>query len=237
MQRLIFFVYQTTFFSFFYSIIVSSSFFEVEKQLQDINKVKHYEKIVEKRFNNYKLMLYFGIVSISILFLTLSILYLFSKNHVTAGQMPLKVNFLFFLSTFFIAVSSSSLMIVQKSFQEDNHTYHKLGLWITAIAGTLFLVSQAIAWLLTWNAQYDFSHIAASYLYVISGMHAAHMIGGIVFLYYFVAKSLPRLQDAATSIYYFTDPIVKFQLNNLSLYWHFLGGLWLYLLVFFLLVK
>lgn len=182
-------------------------------------------------------MLYFGIVSVSILFLTLSVLYLFSKSHITAGQSPLKVNFLFFVSTFLIGISSTALFVVKKSFEDDNHVFHKLGLWVTTISGTLFLICQSIAWYLTWTANYDFSHMAASYLYVISGMHALHMIGGVVFLYFMMFKALPRLQDAATAIYYFTDPIVKHQLQNLSLYWHFLGGLWFYLMVFFLLAK
>lgn len=207
----------------------------MEGQVSNPLKVKHYEKIVDKRFSNYKLMLYFGLVTISILFITLSALYLFSKSNVKPGQMTLELNPLFYASTFFLLISSVGLMLARKAFHDDDYKPYKISLWISNITGTMFVISQVFAWLITWNKGFNFEHNSASYLYVISGLHLAHMLGGIIFLVYYSFNSFPRLKDSATSIFYFTDPVAKHQLKNLSLYWHFMGGLWLYLLVFFLL--
>lgn len=182
-------------------------------------------------------MLYFGLVSISILFITLSVLYFFSNTGAQEDKARLVLNPLFYASTFFLMISSLGLFLAGKSFSEDDYKPYRISLWITNISGGLFFISQISAWLITWNSGYYFDHTSASYVYVISGLHLAHMLGGIIFLVYYTAKSFPRLKDSATSIFYFTDPVARHQLKNLSLYWHFMGGLWLYLLVFFLLVN
>jgi cytochrome c oxidase subunit III len=64
-----------------------------------------------------------------------------------------------------------------------------------------------------------------SFLYILTGMHGLHLISGIIYMVLVLAdtfrykvhsKSLLRLEMCAT-------------------YWHFLGGLWLYLFIFLLL--
>ena len=103
--------------------------------------------------------------------------------------------------------------------------------------GTLFLVGQLYAWYLLFHSGQKFQAHSAAYLYVISGMHAIHITGGLIFLTYFYWKSRTTLNDFSTSLVYFTDPIAKYQLHLFGIYWHFLGIVWLYLLLFFVAFK
>jgi len=102
--------------------------------------------------------------------------------------------------------------------------------------GILFLVGQISGWLALFSAGYEFSHHSAAYLYVISGIHALHIIGGLSYLVYFITKNWKLLDNYATAVVYFTDPVTKSQLNLFSIFWHFLGVMWLYLLFFFITV-
>jgi len=79
-------------------------------------------------------------------------------------------------------------------------------------------------------------HRSGAFLLVISGIHAAHILGGIGFLTYIFVKGSERLKDNALAVVYFSDPIPRFQLKLVNYYWHFLGILWVYLLGFFMVV-
>lgn len=208
----------------------------MEKKVKHPMKMKHYEEIIEKRFSNYRLMLYFALVSITVLFLTLSVLYLFSSG-LNSDNKALKLHPAFFINSFFLAVSSIGLYFTQQFYRTDDFMKYKVALGISFGSGTAFILGQLVAWYLQWEGGYHFNHSSAAYLYVISALHGVHMVGGLVFMISFFINAVQKLRDFPTSIIYFTDPVSKLQLQNLSLYWHFLGGLWLYLMLFFLLAR
>ena len=87
----------------------------------------------------------------------------------------------------------------------------------------MFLVGQITGWLALFSTGYNFTHKSAAYLYVISGIHALHILGGLIFLGAFIVKSWRMLNNYAMSVVYFTDPISKSQLTLFGTFWHFLG--------------
>ena len=135
---------------------------------------------------------------------------------------------LFFISTLTIIASSATLYLSEKSFKAHKERPYKLFLVVTFILGILFIAFQYMAWLKLDAAGVVFNgNPSGSFIYVISGLHAAHVLGGIVVL--FVAL----VQSMALPFY-----ISKQRLKRLSLtsfYWHFMGILWLYLFVFLIL--
>jgi cytochrome c oxidase subunit 3 len=209
----------------------------MQRSVGSAPKAKHYEEIIEKRFSNYRLMLYFSLLSISVLFISLSLLYLFSKAGSNGKQPALELHPLFFINSLLLGTSSIGLYFTGKYYHADDFKRFKIFLGITFITGTLFILGQLVAWYLQWEVGYSFQHSSAAYLYIISGLHGLHIIGGLVFLGIFAWKAFTELKDFPTSIIYFTDPIVRHQLGNLTLYWHFMGALWIYLMAFFLLAK
>ena len=99
----------------------------------------------------------------------------------------------------------------------------------------MFMVGQFIGWNDLSNhldSQFLSSNLS-SYLYLISGLHFAHLVAGLPFLllFYYVAKK--RMKEPVSVLVYFSDPEKKLKLNLLTKYWHFLDALWIYLILFF----
>ena len=91
---------------------------------------------------------------------------------------------------------------------------------ITLLLGLSFVAGQYLAWRhLAAQGLYLATNPNSSFLYVFTGMHALHLLGGIAVLVYLFG----RLIGGHTSL----RPHL---LDNTAVYWHFMGGLWLYLL-------
>lgn len=62
--------------------------------------------------------------------------------------------------------------------------------------------------------------------------HLVHVIAGLPFLIAFYHTARKRMVDPVTVLLYFSDPEKRLKLRLLTIYWHFLDFLWLYLVVF-----
>lgn len=98
----------------------------------------------------------------------------------------------------------------------------------TLVLGLLFIVMQVVGFSQLWNAGLTLqANVAYSFLYVIVGLHALHVIGGIITL---VVMSLKAFSQKVRN--YSSLPV-----ELISTYWHFVGILWLYLLAFLLMIR
>lgn len=171
--------------------------------------------------------------SITALFLGFSAAYVYSR--IQNGEKPVDIPILFYFNTIILLASSYSWWRIKKAYETDDTANYKLLLWITLLLSILFLVAQIIAWnqLLNMNIGLTSSNLA-SYLYVISGVHFAHVIGGLPFLAFFIRDATKRLVEPASVLVYLSDPDKMRKITVLSIYWHFLDALWIYLILFFL---
>ncbi len=206
----------------------------MEEKIIYKNEVKTFEKSVERKYYNYRLILYACMIGLSFMFLSLSFSYfitIYPTVHTKIQLVPV-----FYWNTIILLASSGTIYYMQYQFKKDNYVNYKSGLIATVCLIMLFIAGQIIAWLLQFFAGYAIQHTTSKYLYVISGVHLLHIIGGYIFLLYFLKNSWVSLKEYATSIIYFTDPVIKNQLHLFGTYWHFLGITWIYLLVFFLII-
>ncbi len=92
-------------------------------------------------------------------------------------------------------------------------------LYITLSLGLLFVAGQYVAWLqLRSQGLYLATNPNSSFFYVLTAMHALHVsggLGGLVRVIYRLNKSILR----------------KSTLDATATYWHFMDGLWVYLLL------
>ena len=92
-------------------------------------------------------------------------------------------------------------------------------LYVTLCLGLLFVAGQYVAWLqLRSQGLFLATNPNSSFFYVLTAMHALHVsggLGGLVRVIYRLDKSILR----------------KSTLDATSTYWHFMGGLWVYLLL------
>ncbi len=159
--------------------------------------------------------------------------YVYSR--IQNGLPPVELPSLFFINTIFLLAASGILIRTKKAYLEDQTSLYKKLLWIVLGLTIVFLLCQIIAWrqMLDMNIAIAGSNLG-SYLYVISGIHFLHVIAGIPFLAYFILDARRRLIEPASVLVYLSDPDKKRKLTILSIYWHFLDGLWIFLILFFL---
>jgi cytochrome c oxidase subunit 3 len=98
---------------------------------------------------------------------------------------------------------------------------------ITTGLGLLFLAGQARAWHdLERLGFYLATTSSSSFAYLLTGMHAVHLAGGITVLIYAVVVSRRRAPEAQ-----------RITVDVASWYWHFMAGLWIYILGLLLLMR
>jgi len=92
-------------------------------------------------------------------------------------------------------------------------------LYITLLLGLLFVAGQYIAWLqLRSQGLFLATNPNSSFFYVLTAMHALHVSGGLGGLFRVIYKLS-------------TSTLRKSTLDATSHYWHFMDGLWVYLLL------
>jgi cytochrome c oxidase subunit 3 len=110
----------------------------------------------------------------------------------------------------------------------------RIMLGLTFLLGALFLVGQYYGWLHLHEQGIPLgSNPYESIFYIISGLHALHVIGGIIFLSVVFLDAMKRLSYIETFINY-VNPSKQIRLQLLRTYWHFLDVLWIALFICFL---
>ncbi|HMG10030.1 MAG TPA: cytochrome c oxidase subunit 3 [Mucilaginibacter sp.] len=131
-------------------------------------------------------------------------------------------------STAVIILSSITLFLAQKAAKGLQFAKQRMFLWLTFTLGVAFFIIQVYAWyVLTYKMNIYFTdpNASRSFVYVFTGMHLLHIIAAIWLL-------LNTLRGAYRNI-----PQVRnmYKMEMTSIFWHFLGIIWIYLYVFLLL--
>ncbi len=196
-----------------------------------------YKPMVPQRkylIHPYYIILTLAIAGITALFLGVTAAYMY--NRIQQGVAPVQLPALFYFNTLIIASSSFTLVKAMKMYKEDDTRKFRLFLWTTLSLSVLFFIMQLVAWKqLSANDIGLTSSTMASYMYFISGLHLVHLAGGIPFLIHFIYLAHVKMRDPVTVLLFFSDVDRKRVLHMLNIYWHFLDGLWIYLMLFFLL--
>jgi cytochrome c oxidase subunit 3 len=125
-----------------------------------------------------------------------------------------------------IILSSVFMQWAYIAARKDKLEQVKLALGITTILGILFLFGQLKAWEQMVDANVYFTgNPAGSFLYIFTGIHALHLISGVIYLIYMLISSLRNKVHSENML----------NMEMSSTWWHFLGGLWIYLFIFLLL--
>lgn len=135
---------------------------------------------------------------------------------------------LFTVSSIVIFFSSITMHGAYLAAKKDKLETVKILITITTVLGLAFLVLQFEGWKdLVSRQVYLVGNPSGSFIYIITGLHGLHLVSAIIFLlivmvstykYRVHSKNLNQIEMCVT-------------------YWHFLGGLWLYLFVFLILYR
>ncbi|MEM1122555.1 MAG: cytochrome c oxidase subunit 3 [Bacteroidota bacterium] len=194
--------------------------------------ISYEEDTVALTFHPYNILLTFTLAGITALFFAFSAAYLYTR--VTMGIPPIKLPSLFFVNTALLLGTSYTMVLAKKAYLADNTERYKQMLAVTIVMSVIFVIAQLIAWQQLFGQQIFINYsTTASYVYVISGLHFAHVLAGLPFLGLFLWTANRKMRDPVSVLVYFSDPEKQLKLKLLTRYWHYLDALWIYLVVFF----
>lgn len=189
-------------------------------------------KRIEK-FHPLKTMIYVIIAGITVLFLTMMVLFAWSHPAGYLYDKPFPKSF--FVSTALILLSSGFMHRASNAFDRENPKKLLRELLVVFVLAVLFCITQSTGWQQLWSSGIVLKGTpSGAFLYVISGLHLAHVAGGMLFLVLSISKAVRVRNDGLQGMVYFTDPVEKIRIRMLARYWHFLDGLWVLLFVYFI---
>lgn len=177
----------------------------------------------QRRLHPHKFTLWVAIGSIVMMFAGLTSAYIVKSNQ--ANWEVVETPAAFWFSTAVILISSVTVQMALLAFKNRDMGKYRALLAVTLALGIVFVVLQWIGFQWMWNNGVRFSGAGAGqFLYIIAGLHAIHVIGGIVALTVILLRAFfGRIKN------YNSVPV-----ELIKTYWHFVDLLWIYLLVFFI---
>ena len=183
------------------------------------------DEILLKSNKAKKMMLWLGMISMSMTFAGLTSAYVVSSSRADWIQ-QIDLPFDFTISSLIIILSSVTFYLAFKMLQMKNFKITQLLLSITLLLALGFIYFQIQGFNGIIGIGYYFtgpeSSITTSYLYILVLLHMAHLGAGIIIVLYVLLNSFKGL--------YFKGNTLGFELA--LTFWHFLDILWLYLYLF-----
>lgn len=185
-----------------------------------------YIDIVEQPISMHpkKFALWLFLVTVVMIFAALTSAYIVRQAE--GNWLEYELPEIFWVTSGIVILSSIALQLAYYAAKKDNFLGLRIGMVLTVLLGIGFLVGQWYSWVALVDREVFFvGNPAGSFLYVFTGLHAVHLISGVIFLIIVLIST-------------FRYKVHSQALNTLEMattYWHFLGGLWLYLFLFLLL--
>ena len=179
-----------------------------------------------KKIHPHKFTLWVGIGSLLMMFAGLTSAYIVKRNQ--ANWQTFDLPQFFWYSTAAILLSSATIYLAQKAFKQRAMKKYRSLVIATLVLGVLFIVFQVFGFQQFWNNGLQLGkNVSTDFLYVIVGLHGAHVAGGLIALIVLFASAFNSKTKNYNSI-----PV-----ELVSTYWHFVDILWIYLLIFLIMIR
>jgi cytochrome c oxidase subunit 3 len=174
----------------------------------------------------YTTAIVIGIVSIIMFFMAMASAYLYlrAKND---RWVPLHLPWIIWVNTAILLLSSGAMELARRRLAlADVSQFRRL--WSVATGlGIFFLIGQLAAWRqFVLAGFYVSTNQGSSFFYIFTGLHGLHLVGGICALLYVAMRKFEKAKVSRTVA-----------AEVASYYWHFMDGLWIFLLALLYLGK
>lgn len=178
-----------------------------------------------KKIHPHKFTLWVSIGSIVMMFAGLTSAFIVKSNQVNWEGVTLPQ--FFWYSTAVMLLSSLTVQVAFRAFKQREMSKYRNFIGVTVVLGSLFILLQWLGFQDLYQQKVTFKGAGAGqFLYVIFGLHALHVIGGVIALIVMLYKAF----FGKVKSY---DPV---PIDIAATYWHFVDLLWIYLMVFFLVI-
>jgi len=173
----------------------------------------------------HKFAMWVAIVAIIMMFAGLTSAYIVKRGQ--PGWEQVRTPNVFWYSTTVIIISSITIQAALRAFKQRAMSQFRTLFLITLLLGLTFVVLQWEGFSYLWRHGVRFEGAGAGqFLYIIFGLHALHVLGGVIALIIIAGQ-----QFFGRTRSYNVTPI-----EVMTIYWHFVDILWLYLLIFFIVI-
>lgn len=180
----------------------------------------------QNKIHPHKFALWIGIGSILMMFAGLTSAYIVKRNQ--ANWASFDIPNYFWVSTVAILLSSVTIYLAGKAFKERLMKKYRVLIAATLALGIIFIFFQVLGFVNLWESGNSLqASVSYSFLYVIVGFHAVHVLGGMVILIVMALKAYKANTRSYNSV-----PV-----ELTATYWHFVDLLWIYLLIFLIMIK
>lgn len=171
-----------------------------------------------------KFLLWLFIVTIIMMFAALTSAYLVRSSD--GDWLKFDLPPMFMVSTAVILLSSITIQLAFWYAKSNKTSLLITTMGITILLGFVFLYLQIKGWGQLVDEKIflggRYSNPAGSFVYVISGFHAFHIITGLIYLLIVLYSSIRGKVNSSNLL----------EIEMCTTYWHFLDLLWIYLFVF-----
>ena len=175
------------------------------------------------RAHRYRIGMWVALASILMMFTALSSAYVVRAASAN-DWVPLAMPRALLLSTALILTSSISMDAARRKLRAGFESAYTQFLLVTALLGFGFLASQLFAWKqLARQGVFLTSNPHSSFFYLLTATHGLHLLGGLLALTFLLVRTRWNTEEASGAATRLAA------VDAVSIYWHFMDALWIYL--------
>ena len=197
------------------------------KSFQMENNIDNNKSKVDR---SKKMMLWFGMISLTMSFLGITSGYIVSKERadwLTDFQIPEA----FYISLFIILLSSITFYFAKKYVIAQQKKQGMIFLIITFLLGIIFIILQFKGFSEIISSGYFFtgseSTITTSFIYLVVLLHLTHMLAALISVLVIIYNHYKQRYTIGNTV----------GIEIAATFWHFVDVLWIYLFLFFFFVR
>jgi len=161
--------------------------------------------------------MFIALAGILMFFMAFVSAYIVRKDMPNSAWIPLQGPRILWLNTLVLIASSLTLGRAHNRFKAQDEEGFRHWWATTTFLGILFVAGQIIAWRqLAAQGIFLASNPSSSFFYVFTGAHGLHLLGGILALLYVQFRATRKVARGTA-------------IEVVSMYWHFMDGLWVFL--------
>jgi cytochrome c oxidase subunit 3 len=161
--------------------------------------------------------MYIALAGILMFFMAFVSAYIVRKDMPNSAWIPLEVPRILWLNTLILIASSFTLARAHNRFTAKDEEGFRHWWATTTVLGVLFVAGQILAWRqLAAQGLFLATNPSSSFFYVFTGAHGVHLLGGILALLYVQFRATRKVARSTA-------------IEVVSMYWHFMDGLWVFL--------
>lgn len=175
--------------------------------------------------NKSKILMWFLLLVVIMTFGGLIGAYVVLATNKALEWQPFALPVQVWISTVIILASSLTYHIAKTYLKKDRDAQAKKWFLVTTVLGGVFISSQVLAWLALVNrGLYMSGNPYAGFFYILTAVHAVHVLGGILALGYIILRTWNKTRSRRETVKRKNDA------QSIGWYWHTMDGLWLILL-------